>query len=226
MEELKNSENIPDFSQKTIKVDLIHFKNDILKDVRSMKSSLAEKYLILEANLKEKINHFDLTIKTFEQKIFELSKLITIDKTMKEKVESLCEFKEESRDNIFKQRAKLNELDNKVTKEINRINDILLDSVIYPGIIGGNSKYKNFHEFMDYVMKELGEITLIKDKNGMDLRPFKKKIEQTVDAFKIQINNMYSKEMTNNAINQSEERIINSLKSYDEKIKSIKVVVY
>ena len=223
MEELKNSENIPDFSQKTIKVDLIHFKNDILKDVRSMKSSLAEKYLILEANLKEKINHFDLTIKTFEQKIFELSKLITIDKTMKEKVESLCEFKEESRDNIFKQRAKLNELDNKVTKEINRINDILLDSVIYPGIIGGNSKYKNFHEFMDYIMKELSEITLIKDKNGMDLRPFKKKIEQTVDAFKIQINNMYSKEMTNNAINQSEERIINSLKSYDEKIKSIKV---
>ena len=223
MEELKNSENIPDFPQKNIKIDLLHFKDDILKDVRSMKSSLTEKYTILEANLKEKINHFDLTIKTFEQKIFELSKLITIDKTMKEKVESLCEFKEESRDNIFKQRAKLNELDNKVTKEINNINDILLDSVIYPGIIGGNSKYKNFHEFMDFVMKELSEITLTKDKNGMDIRPFKKKIEQTIDAFKIQINNMYSKEMTNNAINQSEEKILNSLKSYDEKIRNIKV---
>ena len=223
MEELKNSENVPDLSQKNIKTDLIHFKNDILKDVRSMKLSLAEKYSILEEKLKEKIINYDLTIKSFEQKIFELSKLITIDKTIKEKVESLCEFKEEIRDNIFKQRAKLNELENKVTKEINRINDILLDSVIYPGIIGVNSKYKNFHELMDYVMKELSEITLIKDKNGMDLRPFKKKIEQTVDAFRIQINNMYSKEMTNNAINQSEERMLNSLKLYDEKIRSIKV---
>ena len=223
MEELKNSENIPDFSPKNIKIDLLHFKDDILKDIRSMKSSLTEKYSILEANLKEEINHFDLTIKTFEQKISELSKLITIDKTMKEKIKSLCEFKEESRDNIFKQRAKLNELDNKVTKEINNINDILLDSVIYPGIIGGNCKYKNFHEFTDYVMKELSEFTLLKDKNGMDLRPFKKKIEQTIDAFKIQINNMYSKEMTNNAINQSEEKILNSLKSYDEKIRNIKV---
>ena len=226
MEKITKSLIVPDFSQKNIQSDLIHFKDDILKDFRSIKISFNDKHSILEENLNKKINKFELTIKSFEQKILELSKLITIDKTLKEKVEALNAFKEESSDSIFKQRAKLNEFESRINKEIDRINNILSDSVIYTGIIGGNSKFKTFHDFIDFVLREIGEIALIKDKNGMDLRPFKKKIEQTVDAFRIQLNNIFTKEMTNNAINQSEERMQNSLKLFDEKIKSIKVENY
>ena len=226
MEKITKSLIVPDFSQKNIQSDLIHFKDDILKDFRSIKISFNDKHSILEENLNKKLNKFELTIKSFEQKILELSKLITIDKTLKEKVEALNAFKEESSDSIFKQRAKLNEFESRINKEIDRINNILSDSVIYPGFIGGNSKFKTFHDFIDFVLREIGEIALIKDKNGMDLRPFKKKIEQTVDAFRIQLNNIFTKEMTNNAINQSEERMQNSLKLFDEKIKSIKVENY
>ena len=226
MEKITKSLIVPDFSQKNIQSDLIHFKDDILKDFRSIKISFNDKHSILEENLNKKLNKFELTIKSFEQKILELSKLITIDKTLKEKVEALNAFKEESSDSIFKQRAKLNEFESRINKEIDRINNILSDSVIYTGIIGGNSKFKTFHDFIDFVLREIGEIALIKDKNGMDLRPFKKKIEQTVDAFRIQLNNIFTKEMTNNAINQSEERMKNSLKLFDEKIKSIKVENY
>ena len=226
MEKITKSLIVPDFSQKNIQSDLIHFKDDLLKDFRSIKISFNDKHSILEENLNKKLNKFELTIKSFEQKILELSKLITIDKTLKEKVEALNAFKEESSDSIFKQRAKLNEFESRINKEIDRINNILSDSVIYTGIIGGNSKFKTFHDFIDFVLREIGEIALIKDKNGMDLRPFKKKIEQTVDAFRIQLNNIFTKEMTNNAINQSEERMQNSLKLFDEKIKSIKVENY
>ena len=226
MEKITKSLIVPDFSQKNIQSDLIHFKDDILKDFRSIKISFNDKHSILEENLNKKLNKFELTIKSFEQKILELSKLITIDKTLKEKVEALNAFKEESSDSIFKQRAKLNEFESRINKEIDRINNILSDSVIYTGIIGGNSKFKTFHDFIDFVLREIGEIALIKDKNGMDLRPFKKKIEQTVDAFRIQLNNIFTKEMTNNAINQSEERMQNSLQLFDEKIKSIKVENY
>jgi hypothetical protein len=103
------------------------------------------------------MNQYDLTIKSFEQKILELSKLITIDKSIKEKIESLNQFKEETRDNIFKQRAKFNEFENRINKEMSGINDILLDSVIYPGVIGGNSKFKTFHEYMDFTLKEIND---------------------------------------------------------------------
>ena len=226
MSELKTSEIKPELSPRNINIDLIHFKNDILKDVRDIKYSLMEKYSVLEENLKQKMNQYDLTIKSFEQKIFELSKLITIDKSIKEKIETFNEFKEETRDNIFKQRAKFNEFENRINKEISGINDILLDSVIYPAVIGGNSKFKTFHEYMDFTLKEINDISLVKDKNGMDLKPFKKKIEQTVDAFRIQINNMYTKEMTNNAINRTEERLQSLFRQYDEKIMNLKVENY
>lgn len=226
MSELKTSEIKPELSPRNINIDLIHFKNDILKDVRDIKYSLMEKYSVLEENLKQKMNQYDLTIKSFEQKIFELSKLITIDKSIKEKIETFNEFKEETRDNIFKQRAKFNEFENRINKEISGINDILLDSVIYPAVIGGNSKFKTFHEYMDFTLKEINDISLVKDKNGMDLKPFKKKIEQTVDAFRIQINNMYTKEMTNNAINRSEERLQSLFRQYDEKIMNLQVENY
>jgi len=226
MSELKTSEIKPELSPRNINIDLIHFKNDILKDVRDIKYSLMEKYSVLEENLKQKMNQYDLTIKSFEQKIFELSKLITIDKSIKEKIETFNEFKEETRDNIFKQRAKFNEFENRINKEISGINDILLDSVIYPAVIGGNSKFKTFHEYMDFTLKEINDISLVKDKNGMDLKPFKKKIEQTIDAFRIQINNMYTKEMTNNAINRSEERLQSLFRQYDEKIMNLKVENY
>ena len=226
MSELKTSEIKPELSPRNINIDLIHFKNDILKDVRDIKYSLMEKYSVLEENLKQKMNQYDLTIKSFEQKIFELSKLIAIDKSIKEKIETFNEFKEETRDNIFKQRAKFNEFENRINKEISGINDILLDSVIYPAVIGGNSKFKTFHEYMDFTLKEINDISLVKDKNGMDLKPFKKKIEQTVDAFRILINNMYTKEMTNNAINRSEERLQSLFRQYDEKIMNLKVENY
>ena len=226
MEEIKNSENHGELPRKNIEFDLLHFKNDILKDIRSIKLDMNEKYSILEEKLKEKINQFDLTIKSFQQKIFELSNLIVLDKSIKEKVENLNAFKEEANDTIFKQRAKFNEFENRMGTEIDRINKILIDSVIYPGIIGGNSKFKTFHEYIDFTLKEINDISLVKDKNGMDFKPYKKKIEQTIDAFRLQINNIYTKEMTNNIINQSIEKIQNSLKSYNEKIRNIKVENY
>ena len=226
MEKLTKSQMMPEFSPKNIQSDLIHFKEDILKDFRSIKLSLIEKYSIVEENLKEKINKFDSTIKSFEQKILELSKLILIDQAVKEKVEALSIFKEESRDSFFKHRAKFYEFENRMNKEIDRINGILSNLVIYPGIIGGNAKFKNFHEFIDFVLKEIGEISIMKDKNGLDLKPFKKRIEQTIDSFRIQMNNIYTKEMTNNAINNAEERIQNSLKLYEEKIMNLKVDNY
>ena len=63
MEKLTKSQIVPDFSQKNIQSDLIHFKDDILKDFRSIKLSFGEKYSLLEENLNKKINVSNKTIR-------------------------------------------------------------------------------------------------------------------------------------------------------------------
>ena len=222
MIENKNEENIPGSSSKSIKMDLIRFKDDILKDMREIQISLNKKYSKTEDYLRERLNKFELKMSAYENKITEYSNLINIDNSLKENIESLNQFKEETKDTIFKRRAKYSEFEKKMDEEINRINKILMDSVIYPGIIGGSAKFKTYHDFMDYVLMEIGQLMVFKDKNGLDITPFKRKIEQTVEAFRIQINNVSTKEFTNNAINQLEERINSLFKLNDERLKGIK----
>ena len=71
-----NEEIITGTSSKNIKMDLLRFKDDILKDMRNIDIILNKKYLNIEEEIKEKINKFELKVGSLEQKILELSNLI------------------------------------------------------------------------------------------------------------------------------------------------------
>jgi len=223
MTEKKRNSLVPGTSPNSIKMDLLMFKDDILKDFRTIQLSLDEKYTKVDQFLNEKINKFDLKIKSFEEKIFELSNLIVTDKTIREKVEKLCQSEDEIRDTIFKRRAIFNEFEKKTKDDINRINDILTDSVIYPGIIGNSCKFSSFHDFMDYVIQELAQLSLFKEKSGLDLGPFKKKIDTALETLKLQANLFCSKDFVSTTLSQSEERIQSLLKIYDDRLQDTRV---
>ena len=210
---------------QNIKSDLLYFKDDILKDMRGIQKTLDSKFFESEDNLNLKLNKFETKINLFEQKIFELSKKINTDNNIKENVALLNKFKEETSETIFKRRAKYNEFEKRINGEINRLNDILINSVIYPSFIGNNSKFKTFHEYMDYTLEEIGQFKVYKDKTGLDLGPFKRKIDQSIETLKLQMNNItnISKEFTINSIEQSEERIKNIIKIYDDRLQDSRV---
>lgn len=171
-------------SQKSIKMDILIFKDDILKDMRNIQKSFDLKYMRAEDNLKVKISSFESKINLFEKKIFELSNKINTDNKIHENVEALNQYREEMSDTLLKRRVKFNEFERKMNEEINRFNDILLDSVIYPGIIGSSSKFKTFHQFIDFTLEELGQCKIFRDKSGLDITPFKKKIEQSIESIR------------------------------------------
>ena len=134
-----------------LKMDMIRFEDEILHDMRQIQTKLDVKYAKSEELLNEKLTKFELKIKFLEKKISELSNLITEDNSMKAKLESLFQFKEEMQDTIFKRRAKFAELEKKVDNDINEINKILTKSVIYPSIIGQTAKFQSFHEFFFFL---------------------------------------------------------------------------
>ena len=77
------------------------FKNNIVVHA----FSLDDKYFKADDFIKQRITQFELQLKTFNQKISDLSNLIVTDNYIREKVESLNQFKEEMKDTIFKRRA-------------------------------------------------------------------------------------------------------------------------
>ena len=218
------STDLPGLSTMNLKMDMIHFQDETLKNMRQMQSKLDDKYSKSEELLNEKITKFDSKIKILEQKITELSTLIIKDNAMKEKFESLFKFKEEMQDTLFKRRAKFSELEKNVNYNIDEINKILTNTVIYPAVIGKKAKFQTFHEFIDYVIFEINQLDIIKKKSQIDLiTPFKKKIEGIIETFKIQINNLTPKEVTNQLINDLGQRMDSTFKLYDERIQDTRV---
>ena len=201
------STDLPGLSAMNLKKDIIQFQDETLKNIRQMQYKLDDKYAKSDQYLNEKITKFDLKINLLENKITELSNLITTDNSMKEKLESLFKFKEETQDTIFKRRAKFNELEKQFNDNIDRINKILMNTVIYPTVIGKTAKFQTFHEFIDYVILEISQLNIFKNKSQMDsFTSFKKKIDGALEAFKIQMNNFTPKEITNQLLNDLQDQ--------------------
>ena len=218
------SENLPGLSTMSLKKDMLHIQDEILRDMRQMQTKLDAKYSKSEEDLNTKLTKFELKIKNLEKKISELSNLITQDNSMKEKLESLFQFKEEIQDTIFKRRAKLADLEKKFNSEIDGINKILTNTVIYPAMIGKTAKFETFHEFIDYVNQEISQLNLFKNKSSLDsMTSFKKKVDGTLETFKLVINNLTPKEVTEHMINDLDQKFNNALKIYDDRLQDTRV---
>jgi hypothetical protein len=216
---MSETQELPGLSPMTLKMDMIHLQDELLKDMRQIQTKLEIKYTKSEEYLNESITKFDSKIKSFEKKIMQLSNLISIDNSIKDKIESLFKFKEETQDTIFKRRAKFDELEKRVNDNLFEINKILSNTVIYPGIIGKKSKFQTFHEFIDFAVQEITQLNIFKNKSQLDsMSAFKKKIDGVLDTFKIQINNLTPKEVTNQMLNDLEQPMNSTFKLYDEKL--------
>ena len=216
---MSETQELPGLSAMSLKMDMIQFQDEILKDMRQMQTKLDIKYAKTDDYLNESITKFDSKIKSFEKKINELSKLITIDNSIIDKIESLFKFKEETQDTIFKRRAKFDELEKRINDNIFEINKTLTNTVIYPGIIGKKAKFQTFHEFIDFAIQEITQLNIFKNKSQMDsMSAFKKKIDGVLEAFKIQINNLTPKEVTNQLLSDLEQKMNSIFKLYDERL--------
>ena len=69
---------------------------------------------------------------------------------------------------IFQRRAKFDEFEKKVNDDVDTINKILSNSILYLAIIGKTAKFATFHEFIDFC------IIFLKKKTGLNIEPFKK----------------------------------------------------
>ena len=214
--------NDPILERSTLvaKDDIIMFKNETLKDFKEVQTKLNKKYKVLELEIREKLESYEKRITTYENKITELSKLINTDKTIREKVDSLIEFKEKANDTMLTEKIRLDNFSKDLNSNVNRIDDILKDSVLYPGIIGGISKYKTFHDLIDYVLTQCSQNLTFREKSILDFKGYKAKLDNTISSFNSQIKTLLdtTSEYTKNSIKELEERIKSIFNVYDDRL--------
>ena len=212
-------------NSKNIKSDILMFKNEALKDFKEAQKKVNEKYQSLNFEVKEKLDAYEQRITAYEKKIIELSNLINTDKTIRDKVDSLIEFKEKTTDTMLTEKIRLDNFRNDLNFNVNRIDDILKSSVIYPGIIGGISKYKTFHDLIDYVLAQCSQNLTFREKSIIDLKGYKTKLESTISSFNSQINTLLNttSEYTKTCVKECEERMKSIYNIYDDRLQDARI---
>ena len=212
-------------SPKNMKNDILLFKNETLKDFKEVQKKISEKYKNLDFEIKEKLNSYENRITIYESKIMELSRKINTDKMIREKVERLMEFKEKVDESIITEKIRLDNCRNDLNANVNRIDNILKDSVIYPGIIGGICKYKTFHELIDYILTECSQNLSFREKSIIDFKSYKIKLDNSITTFNSQINSILNttSEYTKKCVEECEERMKSIYNIYDDRLQDTRI---
>ena len=213
------------FNPKNVKNDILMFKDEALKDFKEAQKKVNEKYQTLNFEVKEKLDAYEQRITAYESKIIQLSNLINTDKTIRDKVDNLMEFKEKTTDTMITEKIRLDNFRNDLNFNVNRIDDILKSSVIYPDIIGGISKFKTFHDFIDYVLTQCSQNVTFREKSTLDLKNYKTKLDNTISSFNSQINALLNttSEYTKTCVKECEDRMKSIYNIYDDRLQDARI---
>ena len=220
-----NSNNLIGFKPETMKADIMKFKDEVLKDFKEFKKNFDEKYQTINNEIKDSLDLFNNKLSSFNSKLLEISSQIITDSISKEKISELVAFQKKA-ESIMTSNKNNIIMNNEVTENrINYIEKLLKSSLLFPGLIGTNCKYKYLSEFVEYIYKQIIGLNESKEKSKQDFRVFKSKVENFMGATKIKVENMRNELIfiTSDKTQKSEEKIIQELQFRDEKFKDIRI---
>lgn len=220
-----NTNNLIGFKPETMKADIMKFKDEVLKDFKEFKKNFDEKYQTINNEIKDSLDLFNNKLSSFNSKLLEISSQIITDSISKEKISELVAFQKKA-ERIMTSNKNNIIMNNEVTENrINYIEKLLKSSVLFPGLIGTNCKYKYLSEFVEYIYKQIIGLNESKEKSNQDFRVFKSKVENFMGATKIKVENMRNELIfiTSDKTQKSEEKIIQELQFRDEKFKDIRI---
>ena len=168
--------------------DFIYFKNELLKDLKEIESKINDKVKTTLEKNEEKILSIDTKINLCREKILELSSIINSDKSQSENINKLIIFKSKTEDKISLYDKKIKELKDYLNESIYSMNKSINENINYPGIIGINSKFQNFHAYIDFVISNINNLNSFKEKMvALDIKNYKNNLDKIMKSYKIQI---------------------------------------
>ena len=175
-----NNNNIIIPQKKSSSEQLLFFKEDVLKDIKQLESKLSLKYDVQHTLNANKIKKIEGTIEQINQRIAYLSSQIITDNTMKEKVEKISNWNNKTDETLILLDVRLKNIGKKLTETIDKFDNLFMETVIYPGVIGPKARYKTFHEFIDYLIFNIGQLLIYKEKTTVEVKDYRYKMDSLI----------------------------------------------
>jgi hypothetical protein len=178
------NENSVNISQKFNTV----YKNEELNE---FKDEILSFFKERETYLLNKIKSYQSQIESTENKYENLTNKITLNyqeilssqASLNNRIDKMNSYEPlvlKANDNLTSHEIRINNLREDFTKFTQKYDKIYLDNLELPGFIGRCAKYKNCQLFFADVMKEINKFNNYKEKNTIDLKTYKEKLEQYI----------------------------------------------
>ena len=210
-----NQISSPNISQKFItkykNEELNKFKDEILSYFKERENILISKINSYHAHIESKEKKYETLTKIIKLNYDEiLSSQANLNNRL-DKFNTYDQFVLKTNDNITSHEIRINNLREDFSKATQKYDKIYLDNMELPGFIGRCAKYKNCQLFFADVIKELNKLNNYKEKNTIDLKTYKDKLEKMIKTFKTMVDNNNEAQMK--YINKLNEKNKNDCKN-------------
>ena len=206
------------------KGDLMFFQNEILGDIKKLEQKINNKIESSIEELKIKVN--DLRNTNLYERYENITSMLHSNHEKSEQVDKLLKFKTKIEEFAGKLNNKTDKLEKELEDSTNKFDKILNYNLTLPGIIGNEKcKYKNLRDFLDYINKTIHTLSTNKDKNNIDLKGYKEKLETNIKSFGLQIDHVTNKfkEFCNKSIKFCEEQFTKRIEETEEKVQTLRI---
>ena len=207
--------------------DIVIFKEEILKNVRTLEEKLTNqintKYNDLLENIESYQMNFNRIIDTNKSSI----DIITNQKLQQEKINDLINFKNKVDAMLITHEIRINNSQKDIEQMRLKYDKIITENLLLPGYIGTSCQYKNVSECLLDIIQDLSRNKFDKENMKKDMKEIKNKYDSLFKTM-VKLNDVSiikCKEYTD-----SRERDINNnveikIKTFDEKIMEIRMLI-
>ena len=191
-------------------------QNELLSKLINTPPNLSIKYENEELNkfkdeillyLNERNNHFLTLIKYFQDKMNQTREeytsqlnlihqnyeaILSSQASIINKIDKYSNFElfmNKTNDQMITHEIRINNLSQDFIKAVQKYDKIYLDNLELPGYIGKFAKFKNCQAFFDFIIREIDKMNLYKEKNNLDLKNNKDRLDNTIKTFNLLFKN-------------------------------------
>ena len=205
--------------------ELNKFKDNILSLLKERDKIYLDKLFEYKTKTEKIKSDFDSTNKITNSKF---SKIIDNQAKMSSRLDQLDNYESfvsKTNDKLISHEVRITNMREDFSLATQKYDKIYLDNLELPGYIGRCAKYKNCQQFFLDVIRDLAKLNKYKEKNIIDLKMYKEKLETIISSMNSILDN--NNESQIKYINETKEKILkdcnNMFESVCENMKEIRV---
>ena len=207
------------------KSDFIYFQNEFLQDLKKLDNKFTERISQITTSFQNDKQLMDKRFEIYNNKLSELLGSQESNNIYNKIKNEFDVFKRQINQKDVANSNKLHLLEKNLSDTCSKYDNIFSSCLSVPGLIGQRCKYLNLKNFLETTDKKISELLNSVNKNSIDLKTYKDKIETLICQFKLQVDNNQSKYMNfcNEKIEDSKKEVDKQFKLFDEKMERLRL---